>query len=182
MSRIGYKPIYIPDGVTVSINQRNLTAKGQKGELNLKVLNNIEVEIASNVLKVTRKSDDKPTKAYHGLTRALIFNMITGVSHGFTKKLELRGVGFKASLDNGLLSLNVGFSHPVLIKQPEGIEIKLEKNTIIISGIDKQAVGEMAAKIRQVKKPEPYKGKGIRYEGEIVRKKAGKTSKTAGAS
>lgn len=181
MSRIGYQTIRIPDGVVVTLENNRITAKGPNGAQELKLVPGIEVKIEDKTLSVTRKSNHKQARAYHGMTRALIFNLITGVSTGFSKKLEIRGVGYKASLEGDRLSLSVGFSHPVFVKQPEGIIFKVEKNTITVSGGNKQLVGEIAARIRNIKKPEPYKGKGIRYDGEVVHKKAGKTSKTAGA-
>jgi large subunit ribosomal protein L6 len=177
MSRVGKKPILIPEGVEVKIEGNIVRIKGLKGELSREIRPEIKVEIKEDKIFVqpfSEKSWTKQTKAFWGLTRALIFNMVEGVTAGFEKKLEIQGIGFRAAVEEEELVLNVGFSHPVKIKIPQGIKISVEKNIITISGIDKELVGQIAAKIRKVKPPEPYKGKGIRYVGEQVRRKVGK--------
>jgi len=179
MSKIGKMPISIPEGVTVSLTGGAATVKGKLGELTVSIPKQIKVTQAENVLTVTRMNDTKEAKSLHGLIRSLINNSVQGVSLGFSKTLEISGVGFKAEIKGDKIVLNVGFSHPVELAITKGIEIKQNKNQIVISGIDKQKVGHMAAQIRSVKKPEPYKGKGIRYVDEIVRRKAGKAAKTA---
>ncbi|NQT95166.1 MAG: 50S ribosomal protein L6 [Candidatus Omnitrophica bacterium] len=176
MSRIGKQPIGIPQGVKVDIGQNGINIEGPKGKLNLNIPDGIKAEIVDNNISVTRLSDEKEYLMKHGLIRALINNMVIGVSEGFSKELEIIGVGFKAELSGKKLVLNLGFSHPVEYAIPEGITIEAPKATqLIIKGFDKQLVGEVAAEIRANYKPEPYKGKGIRYVGEYVRKKAGKT-------
>lgn len=179
MSRIGKKPIPIPEGVEVKIDGSLVTVKGSKGELQKEVRPEIKIEIKDKEILVVPVKETKKTKAFWGLSRALISNMIEGVKQGYERKLELKGIGYKVNLEGEDLVLQVGFSHPVKIKKVEGIKFLVKKNTIIISGIDKQLVGQLAAKIRSIKPPEPYKGKGIRYEGEEIRRKAGK--KVAGA-
>lgn len=179
MSRIGKQPIEIPNGVTVEINGQKITVKGSKGELNREIHPLISVELTDNVLTVTRKGESKEERSLHGLTRTLVSNMVTGVSKGFEKKLEIIGVGYRATANKNKISLTLGFSHPVEFTAPAGIEFKMDeekKNIITVSGIDKQIVGEAAAKVRSYKKPEPYKGKGIRYMGEKVLRKAGKAA------
>ena len=178
MSRIGKKPISIPEGVEVKIEDNQVTVKGPKGELQTEIQPEVKIEIKDKEILVSPQKETKRTKAFWGLFRALIFNMVEGVTKGYEKKLEIQGVGYKASIEGDDLVLNVGFSHSVKIEKPEGISFVIEKNIIIISGIDKQLVGQIAAKIRAVKPPEPYKGKGIRYEGEYVRIKAGKKAAT----
>ncbi len=179
MSRIGTLPITIPDGVTVTQQENALTVKGPKGELSAAFLPTVTVSIADNVVTVERKDDSIAARSAHGLTRQLIANMITGVSAGFEKRLEMKGVGYRAAAEGEKkLNLSVGFSHPVLIDAPEGVTFKVEKNVIVISGSDKQVVGEIAAQIRRVRPPEPYKGKGIMYLGEKIRRKAGKAAKS----
>lgn len=181
MSRIGKKVIIIPEGVEVSLNGRHIDVKGSKGELHFAHHSNVEVIKNDNSLVVNRRNNDKLSRALHGLTRNLIANMIEGVTNGFVKQLELKGVGFRAQTDEKSLTLNVGYTHPVVISTPDGIEFKVDKNTLItVSGIDKQKVGQVAANIRAVRQPEPYKGKGIRYVGELVRRKAGKATKASG--
>ena len=180
MSRIGKKPITIPEGVEVKMEDNLVKVKGPKGELQREVPAEIKVEIKEKELLVSPQKETKRTKALWGLSRALLSNMVEGVSQGYIKKLEIEGVGYKAVLEGEDLVLNVGFSHPVEIKKPEGITFSAEKNAITISGIDKEKVGQIAAKIRKVKPPEPYKGKGIRYEGEEIRRKAGKKAAGAG--
>ena len=184
MSRIGDSPITIPTGVTVEKNGANLVVNGPRGNLNMIVVSEIKVEVAENKVMVKRKSDQKRIKALHGLTRNLIANMIEGVVNGWSKNLELVGVGFRAQSSGDKLNLNIGFSHPVDIIAPEGIIFEVTDSTggasgtkIKVSGIDKQKVGQIAANIRSVKSPDVYKGKGIRYEGEYIRKKLGKSGK-----
>ncbi len=177
MSRIGKKPILIPESVEVKIERNMIRIKGPKGELSRETRPEIKVEIKEDKIFVqpfSKKSWDKQTKAFWGLTRALLFNMVEGVTMGFEKKLEIQGIGFRATVEGEDLLLNVGYSHQVKIKIPPEIKISVEKNIITISGIDKELVGQIAAKIRKVKPPEPYKGKGIRYVGEQVRRKVGK--------
>lgn len=179
MSRVGKSPIKIPSGVKVDISGQEISVEGPKGKLKQVIPGEIKADISENqvVFSVSRQSKD--SSALWGLSRSLVNNMIVGVSEGFVKRLEIEGVGYKATLSGKDIVLNIGFSHPVAIKSPEGIEFKVEKNAIIISGIDKYSVGQIAAKIRAKKKPEPYKGKGIRYAGEVVRRKAGKKAATA---
>jgi large subunit ribosomal protein L6 len=180
MSRIGKQPIQIPEGVQIEVKDGEIKVKGPKGELSFEIKPEINIEIEGNQLKVVPKTETKKTKALWGLTRSIIFNLVEGVTKGFKKQLEIRGIGYKATLDGDNLILDVGFSHPVKIKKPEGIEFSVERNIITVSGIDKQLVGEIAARIRKVRPPEPYKGKGIRYLGEKVRTKLGKKAVTAG--
>jgi len=177
MSRIGKKIINIPAGVEVTFADNNVAVKGAKGVLNQQIPSVIKVDVIDNTVSVTRINDEVFSRAQHGLMRTLINNMIIGVSEGVTKKLELHGVGYRAALQGADLVLSLGYSHPVNVKAPEGINFTVEKNTIAVSGIDKALVGEVAAKIRDWRKPEPYKGKGIRYVGEVVRRKAGKAAK-----
>lgn len=178
MSRIGNAPILIPASVTVEINGQQIVVKGPLGELSMEYLPKIKVEIDGIQIIVKRKKEDKFSKSLHGLTRSLISNMVIGVEKGWEKKLELVGVGYRAQMIGDKLSLAVGFSHPVEIAMPEDIKFTLADNTkITVSGIDKIKVGQTAAKIRDVRPPEPYKGKGIRYEGEYIRRKAGKAGK-----
>lgn len=174
MSRIGKKPILIPESVEVKIEDNRVVVKGPKGELQREVRPEIKVEVKEGKVLVTPQKETKKTNAFWGLTRALIFNMLKGVTEGYEKKLQMEGVGYKANLEEEGLILQVGFSHPVKIKKTEGIKFLVEKNIITVSGIDKELVGQVAAKIRKVRPPEPYKGKGIRYLGEEVRRKAGK--------
>lgn len=176
MSRIGKKPIDIPSGVKVDITNTAIKVESAKGKLNFEFPYGVKVESKDNQVIVTRISDVKSYRMRHGLVRAIIQNMVTGLTEGFSKELEINGVGFKAQITGKDLVLNLGFSHPVEFKVPEGITIEVPKPTqITIKGIDKQLVGQVAAEIRDFYKPEPYKGKGIRYAGEYVRKKAGKT-------
>ncbi len=177
MSRIGKKPIEIPKGVTITKNGSSVKVKGPKGELERKVHPNISIEIKDNELIVTRPDDTKENKALHGLTRALIQNMVDGVLNVFTKTLDIVGVGYRAELKGKNLLLNIGFSHPIYFVPPEDIVLQTPAQTqIVISGIDKQLVGMVAAKIRSIRKPEPYKGKGIKYSDEQIQRKAGKTA------
>ncbi|MEI5909209.1 50S ribosomal protein L6 [Bacillus spongiae] len=178
MSRVGKKPVEVPAGVTVTIEANTVTVKGPKGELSRTFNQDMKVELEGNVVNVTRPSDNKEHRALHGTTRALIANMVEGVSKGFEKSLELIGVGYRAQKQGKNLILNVGYSHPVEMEPEKGIEIEVPSNTkVIVKGTDKERVGALAANIRQVRPPEPYKGKGIRYEGEYVRRKEGKTGK-----
>jgi large subunit ribosomal protein L6 len=178
MSRVGKKPIVIPAGVTVTLNNNTATVKGPKGELTRTFHPDITISVEENQVTITRPSDVKEHRALHGTTRAVLANMVEGVSTGFTRGLELIGVGYRAQKQGAKLVLNVGYSHPVEIEPEEGLEIEVPANTrIIIKGTDKERVGALAANIRGVRPPEPYKGKGIRYEGEFVRRKEGKTGK-----
>lgn len=179
MSRIGKKILEIPAGVTITVAADNtVTVKGPKGELTRTFHSDIKINIEENVLTVTRPSDQKEHRALHGTTRALLGNMVEGVTNGFQRGLELIGVGYRASKQGNKLVLNVGYSHPVEITPEAGIEIEVPANTkVLVKGIDKERVGALAANIRAVRAPEPYKGKGIRYEGEVVRRKEGKTGK-----
>lgn len=178
MSRIGKKPVEIPAGVTVTINGSDVTVKGPKGELTRSFNPDLTITLEENVLTVTRPSDDKNHRALHGTTRAVLANMVEGVSKGFEKSLELIGVGYRAQKQGNKLVLNVGYSHPVEFEPEKGLEIEVPSNTkVVVKGISKERVGALAADIRDVRPPEPYKGKGIRYEGEYVRRKEGKTGK-----
>lgn len=178
MSRIGKLPIPLPTGVTVDINGQDVAVKGPKGELKITVSEPIKVSQEDGNVIVSRPDDEAVSKSLHGLTRSLIANNVQGVSEGFTKNLEIVGTGYRAAAKGSDLELSLGFSHPVIVTPPAGVSLAVEGNTkIIVSGIDKQAVGEMAANIRKLRKPEPYKGKGVRYEGERVRRKAGKAGK-----
>jgi large subunit ribosomal protein L6 len=179
MSRVGKKPIEIPSGVTVTIADDNtVTVKGPKGELTRSFNKDITITLEENVITVSRPSDEKAHRALHGTTRAVLANMIEGVSKGFERSLELIGVGYRAQKQGNKLVLNVGYSHPVEIEPEQGLEIEVPSNTkIIVKGANKERVGALAANIRGVRPPEPYKGKGIRYEGEFVRRKEGKTGK-----
>ena len=175
MSRIGRQPIPVPSGVTVSIEPERVTVNGPRGELSERVHRAMQVEQADDVLLVTRPTNRGEHRALHGLTRSLIANMVHGVTEGFEKRLEIQGVGYRAQLRGRDLELALGYSHPVSIKAPEGIEFEVPQPTrIVVKGASKQQVGEIAALIRKQRKPEPYKGKGIRYEGEYVARKVGK--------
>ncbi len=175
MSRVGKKPIDVPANTKVEIKDGVITVKGPKGELKKNIHPRMKVEVKDNQIKVMRSSDSKVDKSLHGLTRNIIFNMVKGVNEGFCQELEIRGVGFRAQVAGGALNLQLGFSHPINFALPLGISVELTKPTqIILKGIDKEKVGEAAAKIRSFYKPEPYKGKGIRYKDEYVRHKAGK--------
>jgi large subunit ribosomal protein L6 len=178
MSRVGKKPIELPAGVTLTNDNSTVTVKGPKGELTRTFNPDITVVVEENVVTVTRPSDSKEHRALHGTTRAVIANMVEGVSNGFVRNLELIGVGYRAQKQGNKLVLNVGYSHPVEIEPETDLQIDVPANTkITITGTDKERVGALAANIRQVRPPEPYKGKGIRYEGEFVRRKEGKTGK-----
>lgn len=175
MSRIGRAPILLPAGVTVDIKGQHVSVKGPKGELSHTVVDPIVVVQEEGQLQVTRPTDRAPHRSLHGLSRTLVANMVQGVSEGFQRKLELVGVGYRAQVKGRDLELAVGFSHPVLIEAPDGITFECPAPTqIVVSGIDKQLVGQIAANIRKVRPPEPYKGKGIKYDGEVVRRKVGK--------
>jgi large subunit ribosomal protein L6 len=175
MSRIGRKPITVPEGVTVSVAPGRVTVNGPKGELAQEVSSRMEVVEDDGTLTVKRATDRGPDRALHGLTRSLIANMVVGVTDGYEKQLEIQGVGYRAKLQGKALELSVGFSHTVSIQAPDGIEFEVPQPTqVIVRGIDKQLVGEIASRIRRVRPPEPYKGKGIRYAGEHVRRKVGK--------
>lgn len=174
MSRIGKLPIQIPAGVTITVDQDAISVTGPKGALSQPTLSDVDVAINDNVVTVTRKSDEKVAKSQHGLMRTLINNMVVGTTKGFEKKLELNGVGYRVSGGGQSLNMSLGFSHPVEYKAPEGIQLGVEKNIITVSGIDKQKVGQVAAEIRALKKPEPYKGKGLKYIDEVIVRKAGK--------
>jgi large subunit ribosomal protein L6 len=178
MSRIGKKPIEVPAGVTLTNNNNTVTIKGPKGELTRTFHPDMEIKLEDNVLTVVRPTDNKEHRALHGTTASLLGNMVEGVTKGYERGLELIGVGYRASKQGNKLVLNVGYSHPVEITPEQGIEIDVPANTkITIKGIDKERVGALAANIRDVRPPEPYKGKGIRYAGEFVRRKEGKTAK-----
>lgn len=179
MSRIGKKPIQIPQGVTVQVTDDKIIIKGPKGQLEQYISPQIKTEVLENQIVFSIREGSKDISALWGLSRALVNNMIVGATKGFEKKLEIEGVGYKAAVSGNNLTLNIGFSHPVIIKIPSSINLKVEKNIIIISGIDKYLVGQVAANIRAKKKPEPYKGKGIHYLGEVIRRKAGKKAAVA---
>ncbi len=179
MSRIGKNPIQIPSGVTVTITENTVSVKGAKGELTQVIHPNMKVEQMDNQIIVSRPNDLKLNRSLHGLTRTLINNMVEGVTKGYEKQLEILGVGYRAAVAGSKLTLNLGFSHPIEFNTPQGITIEIDKdkkNLLAVRGSDKQLVGEVAAKIRSYKKPEPYKGKGIRYLGEHVQQKAGKAA------
>jgi large subunit ribosomal protein L6 len=182
MSRIGKSPIIIKPAVTVTVNGNSISVKGSKGSLSFVIPVGISVVMKDQVLTVVTSGKDKKIRALHGLVRAQIDNMIHGVSEGWTKTLTLSGVGYRAALTGNNLVLTVGFSHPVTIAAPPGIQFSIVEGKIIVSGVDKQAVGQVASDIRKVKPPEPYKGKGIMYEGEHIRKKAGKSAKGVGGA
>jgi len=181
MSRIGKMPIPIPSGVKVNINGGLVTVNGPKGELSRTIPDDMTVNIESDVLTVSRPSDSKKHRSYHGLTRSLLANMVEGVSKGFEKSLEIVGVGYRAEKTGNKLILRIGYSHPVEITPLPGTSLNVEgNNKIVVSGIDKEVVGEMAAEIRAIRRPDSYKGKGIRYAGEVVRLKPGKAGKAVG--
>jgi large subunit ribosomal protein L6 len=174
MSRVGNKPVDLPDGVNVEIDGHAVTVKGTKGELNRQFNERIGFDLDNGVVTVTRPDDTRESRALHGLSRALLANMVTGVSDGFRKELEIQGVGYRASLKGSGVELLVGFSHPVVVEAPAGITFEVPEQTkIIVSGIDKEQVGQVAANIRKVRPPEPYKGSGIRYSGEYVSGRGG---------
>ena len=178
MSRIGRAPITVPAGVEVKVDGQHVSVKGPKGALEMNVAPTMKVEVEAGVVHVTRPNDDKMNRSLHGLTRTLINNMVVGVSEGFSKTLEVNGVGYRASKEGKNLVLNVGYSHQVIMPETEDIQIDVPNpNQIIVKGIDKQKVGQFAAEVRGKRPPEPYKGKGIRYEGEVVKHKEGKAGK-----
>jgi large subunit ribosomal protein L6 len=179
MSRIGKQPIPVAQGVTIQVQDGTITVKGPKGTLTREIVNpKIIIEQQDGMLVITRTDDEKEQRSMHGLYRTLIANMVQGVSAGFTKTLEIQGVGYRAQKQGNNLMLNVGFSHPVEVTPPTGVTFDLEgNNRVLVSGIDKEQVGQVAANIRKIRPPEPYKGKGIRYQGEYVRRKAGKAGK-----
>ncbi len=178
MSRIGRLPITVPSGVEVSLDGQQVTVKGPKGSLSHTVIEPITVEREDGVLLVKRPDDERDSRARHGLTRSLLSNMVTGVTTGFSKTLEIVGVGYRVQARGRDLEFSLGFSHPVPVKAPEGITFEVQAPTrFVVSGIDKQQVGEVAATIRKLRKPDPYKGKGVRYQGEVIRRKVGKAGK-----
>ncbi|WP_026504482.1 50S ribosomal protein L6 [Butyrivibrio sp. NC3005] len=178
MSRIGKMPIAIPDGVTISVAENNkVTVKGPKGELSRELPKEMTIEQKDGEVVISRPNDDKKTRALHGLTRALLHNMVVGVHEGFEKKLEVNGVGYRAAKKGKTLTLSLGYSHPVELEDPEGLESVVEGQIITVKGIDKEKVGQYAAVIREKRKPEPYKGKGIKYVDEVIKRKVGKTGK-----
>ena len=178
MSRIGRHPVAVPAGVTVTIEEGNkVTVKGPKGELVRVLPAEMEIKLEDGQVVVARPNDLKKMKSLHGLTRTLINNMVIGVTDGYTKELEVNGVGYRAQKSGKVLTLHLGYSHPVEMEDPEGLESKVDGNKIVISGIDKEKVGQYAAEIRDKRRPEPYKGKGIKYADEVIRRKVGKTGK-----
>jgi len=178
MSRIGRMPVPIPSGVDVTINGRDVTVTGPKGKLSLEVAEPIEVSQSGGVITVTRPNDEGNVRALHGLSRSLVANMVTGVTEGYRKTLEIVGVGYRVQARGSNLEFSLGFSHPVTVSPPEGITLRVETPTrLVVEGIDKQQVGEVAANIRKLRKPDPYKGKGLRYSGEHIRRKVGKAGK-----
>lgn len=174
MSRVGKRTITIPDSVKISDSSKILTISGPKGEMKVNLFEGISVDISENSLSVTRSSDEKTLRAMHGTMRQLISNAIDGVNNGFSKVLQIQGIGYAARTENNRLVLQLGFSHDIAIDLPDGVEALVQKNEVEIKGINKQIVGQFAAKVRSLRKPEPYKGKGIRYKGEYVRSKQGK--------
>ena len=178
MSRIGKLPIPVPAGVEVKIDGSTVEVKGPKGSLSLNVASPITVALEDGNIVVTRPDDERNSRSLHGLTRTLIANQVTGVTQGFSKALEIVGTGYRVTAKGSDIEFALGYSHPILVQPPQGITFTVEGNTkVVVSGIDKQAVGEVAANIRKLRKPEPYKGKGVRYAGEVVRRKAGKAGK-----
>nr|QCI04244.1 ribosomal protein L6 [Anotrichium furcellatum] len=178
MSRIGKKEIIVPQNVNIKINGCNIQIKGSKGELSYQISPNINIVLNNNIIQLTKNNNNKKTQALYGLSRSIIANMILGVSQGFEKKLSIQGVGYRSQIEGDNLILNVGYSHPVIIKPPKGISIKVENNTnISIIGSSKELVGQIAAQIRSIRPPEPYKGKGIKYIDEYIRRKVGKAGK-----
>jgi large subunit ribosomal protein L6 len=181
MSRVGKQPVPLPDGVTVTISGATVSVKGPKGQLSERVPSEIKVAVEGGEVKVTRPDDKKSTRALHGLTRALVANMVTGVTTQFSKELEIQGVGYRADTQGKKLVLNVGYSHPVEMPIPEGLKVSVDRNVMVkIEGSSRQDVGQFAANVRSVRPPEPYKGKGIRYRDEHVRRKVGKAATGSG--
>jgi large subunit ribosomal protein L6 len=178
MSRIGKRPIMIPSGVTVTVTGQTVNVKGSKGELSRTLPAEVSVEQDGTTLVVARRNDSRAARERHGLSRTLVANMVEGVSKGFEKRLEIQGVGYRAAVNGQKLTMNLGYSHPIEFEPPSGVQFKVENNTnVTVTGIDKEVVGNMAAKVRAARPPEPYKGKGVRYAGEKVRRKAGKSGK-----
>lgn len=178
MSRIGNKPITVPDGVEIKIEGKHITVKGPKGTLEKEIHNNISLEMEGNIIKVTRVNDEPFNRGLHGLTRTLISNMITGVVHEYSKELQINGVGYRVQKQGNNLNMSLGYSHPVIFEAPAGITFDVPNpNTIIVKGIDKELVGQTAAEIRTKRPPEVYRGKGIKYADEVIRRKEGKTGK-----
>ena len=178
MSRIGKQPVEIPAGVDVKVDGQTVTVKGPKGELSLNIAEPIKAVVEGNEILVVRPNDDRTARSLHGLTRTLVYNMVVGVTQGYSKGLEIVGTGYRAVAKGKSVEFALGYSHPIVFDAPEGIELTVPAaNKVVVSGIDKQQVGEVAANIRKLRKPEPYKGKGIRYEGEVVKRKVGKAGK-----
>jgi large subunit ribosomal protein L6 len=177
MSRIGKMPVEIKSGVNIEVKDGQVKVSGTKGDLSQDILSGVKVEVKDSEVTVVRDSDTKIHKSNHGLMRTLIYNMVVGVSEGFSKKLEINGVGYRVAKQGDKLNFSLGFSHPVIYNIPQGIDVLVEQNILTVSGISKQQVGQIAAEIRALKKPEPYKGKGIKYEGERIIRKAGKSGK-----
>ena len=178
MSRVGKKPVTLPKGVKVAVNGAEATVEGSKGTLKCPIPSGISLEISGEVVNLHRADEQAQTRAYHGLTRALLQNAVTGVTEGWKKELDIVGVGYRAAMEGTKLVLALGYSHPIHYEAPKGITIAVEKQThIVVSGFDRQLVGQVAADIRKFRKPEPYKGKGVMYTGEVIRRKAGKTGK-----
>jgi len=178
MSRVGKMPITVPGGVDVAVDGKQVTVKGPKGELGRRFHDRVDVVVTDGVVEVRRGDDTRESRALHGLSRALLANMVTGVSEGFKKELEIVGVGYRAALKGSDLEVQVGYSHPVTVAAPEGVAFEVPEPTkVVVSGIDKELVGQVAADIRKIRPPEPYKGKGIRYAGEHIRRKAGKAGR-----
>jgi large subunit ribosomal protein L6 len=178
MSRIGKKPVTLPKGVKVTVDGAEAVVEGSKGRVACPIPSGVNLDVQADSDSLTRINEEPQSRAYHGLTRALLQNAVTGVTEGWKKELDIVGVGYKAVMEGNVLRLDIGFSHPILFDPPKGIQVAVERNThITITGIDRQLVGQVAADIRQFRRPEPYKGKGIRYTNEVVRRKAGKTGK-----
>ncbi len=178
MSRIGKKPVALPKGVKVTIHGAEAVVEGSKGTLSCPIPKGITVEVAADSINLTRVNDEAQTRAFHGLCRALLQNAVTGVTEGWKKELDIVGVGYKAAMEGAKLRLDLGYSHPINYEAPAGIQIAVDKTThLVVSGSDRQLVGQVAADIRKFRKPEPYKGKGVMYTGEVIRRKAGKTGK-----
>ena len=178
MSRIGKKPVTLPKGVKVTVNGAEAVVEGSKGKLNCPIPAGITLDIQADSISVARPDDVAQNRAYHGLTRALLNNAVLGVTEGWKKELDIVGVGYKAAMEGAALRLDLGYSHPIIYNAPVGITIAVDKGThVVVTGIDRQLVGQVAADIRKFRKPEPYKGKGVQYTGEVIRRKAGKTGK-----
>ena len=178
MSRIGKKPVPLPKGVKVSVSGTEAVIEGAKGQLKCPIMAGITLDISADTVTLLRANEEAQTRAFHGLSRALLANAVQGVTDGWKKELDIVGVGYKAALEGAKLRLDLGYSHPILYDAPQGIAIAVEKNThIVVTGTDRQLVGQVAADIRKFRKPEPYKGKGVQYTGEVIRRKAGKTGK-----